>query len=555
MTHVITQPCCNDASCVPVCPVDCIHPTPDEPGYATAEMLYIDPETCIDCGACLDVCPVEAIVSDDDLEGDDDPYLLLNAAWYEGRRPVPVAGTGRTTVAPPAGGGPLRVAVVGSGPAACYAVESLFARRELDIRVSMLERLPVPGGLLRYGVAPDHPGTRGAGASLSRSWNRPGFTLHLNVEIGSDLSHADLLEHHHAVVYAVGAPGDRRLDVPGEDLRGSLSAREFVAWYNGHPEAAALEVDLSTERAVVIGNGNVALDVARVLVTDPDRLHGTDIAEHALTALADSAVREVMVVGRRGAEQAAFATPELLELAELPGVDLVIDPAEVAPAGPVDDPIVRWKANLLRELAERPATGAGRRIVLRFRAAPEAVLGEAAVTGVRLAHNDLVDDGGRTVARPNGRTEDVSAGLVLRAVGYRGTAVPGLPFDEDRGVLPHRDGRVVDPTTGAAVAGTYAAGWIKRGPSGVIGTNRWCAESTVETLLADYAAGRLEVPAHGDDGFADLLADRCPNVVGLDGWKAIDAHERESGRSAGRPRRKLVDVRDMLDVAVGARTT
>ncbi|ALE74774.1 ferredoxin [Pseudonocardia sp. EC080610-09] len=561
MTHVITRSCCNDASCVEVCPVDCIHPTPDEPGYASAEMLYIDPDTCIDCAACIDVCPVSAIVPDEDLEPVDERYLRINAAWYDGREPA--ARTERTEpeISSPEGAGPLRVAVVGTGPAACYAAESMLRRRGLDVEITMIDRLPVPGGLIRHGVAPDHQDTKGAGTALARTWGRRKVDLHLNVEVGEHIGHDELLAHHHAVLYAVGAPGGRSLGITGEDLPGCSSATDFVAWYNGHPDAADRQFDLSGERAVVVGNGNVALDVARVLVAGEEHLAGTDTSAHALTALRDSAVREVVVLGRRGPAQAAFTTPEILALGDLPGIDVVVDPAEIeldevtaARLEREPDPVLALKLDALRELAGREPGGAGRRIVLRFLTGPDEILGEKRVEGVRVARNTAVADGDRVAARPTGETEDLDCGLVLTSVGYRGARIPGVPFDEQRGVLPNDDGRVTDPDTGEAVTGVYTAGWIKRGPSGVIGTNRWCAEDTVNALLADWSAGRLDTPRAGGPEFSALVAERRPEAMGLAAWKAIDAHERRTGRGEGRPRVKLVDIRDMLDVAEAAAT-
>ena len=553
MTHVITRSCCNDASCVEVCPVDCIHPTPDEPGYASAEMLYIDPETCIDCAACIDVCPVSAIVPDEDLEPGDERYLRINAAWYDGREPVVRTERVVPEIRSPEGAGPLRVAVVGTGPAACYAAESLLRRRGLDVELTMIDRLPVPGGLIRHGVAPDHQDTKGAGTSLARTWGRRKVALHLNLEVGEHVGHDDLLAHHHAVLYAVGAPAGRTLGVPGEDLPGCASATDFVAWYNGHPDAAERRFDLTGERAVVVGNGNVALDVARVLVAGESHLAGTDIAAAALTGLAGSAVREVVVLGRRGPAQAAFTTPELLALGDLPGVDVVVDPGEIeldavtaAQLERAPDPVVALKIEALRELAGREPTGAPRRIVLRFFAAPEEILGSGRVEGVRVAETAAVPDGDRVVARPTGATSDLPCGLVLTSVGYRGARIPGIPFDDQRGVLPNETGRVLDPGSGTPLTGAYTAGWIKRGPSGVIGTNRWCAEDTVDALLEDWSAGRLDDPPSGGPEFSALVAERRPEALGLTEWKAIDAHERRAGRDEGRPRVKLVDIRDML---------
>ena len=330
MAHVVTQSCCNDASCVAVCPVDCIHPTPNEPGYGRAEMLYIDPVGCIDCGACIDACPVDAILPDYDLTPETARYEEINAAYYLNREPFAPA------VEPPAAAevqvserALLRVAIVGSGPSGCYAAESLLSRIGPAVEVSFFEKLATPFGLIRFGVAPDHQGTKAVASLFQKTASRKNVDFYLNVEVGEHLTHDDLLAHHDAVIYAVGAPADCALGIPGEDLPGSHSATEFVAWYNGHPDQAHRTFDLSGERAVIIGNGNVALDVARVLVAGTAELTKTDIAPHALEALSESRIREVLVVGRRGPAQAAYTSPELLALGYLPGVNVSVQPGEM----------------------------------------------------------------------------------------------------------------------------------------------------------------------------------------------------------------------------------
>ncbi|KAA1394255.1 FAD-dependent oxidoreductase [Aeromicrobium ginsengisoli] len=557
MTHVITQNCCNDAACVPVCPVNCIHPSPDEPGYGTAEMLYIDPQSCIDCGACIDVCPVAAIFPDYELPENLLRYEEVNARYYADPEKAdydPNPQQAQRTLWQAPFDEALRVAIVGSGPAACYAAEELLSQRGLDVRVDMFERLPTPWGLVRFGVAPDHQHTKAASAAFARTMRRKNFRLFLNVEVGSDVMLEQLQERYHAVVYAVGAMGDRSLGVDGEDLSGSHSATEFVAWYNGHPDYAGRTFDLSHERAVILGNGNVALDVARVLVARTDALAGTDIAEHALEQLAQSKVREVVVVGRRGPAQAAFTTPELLGLKDLAGVDLLVHADEVV----VDDvsgsaaalpeySMPAYKAELLAEVADASPQH-DRRITLRFLASPSRILGTDRVEGVELVRNELVDEGGMVVARATDDTEVVETGLVLRSVGYRGQPIDGLPFDERRGVLPNVDGRIVDPASAEPLPGLYTAGWIKRGPSGVIGTNKKCARETVAKLLTDWAAGVLPEPAQHEDDVAALV----PDHLDANGWKAIDAHERAAGADAKRPRVKLVDREEMLRVGRAA---
>jgi ferredoxin--NADP+ reductase len=555
--HVITQTCCNDASCVPVCPVNCIHPTPDEPEYLTAEMLYIDPAVCIDCGACIDVCPVKAITADYELAPSQATFIEVNTQWYRdethrGYSIKPVIPVARTFEPVPE---PLRVAVVGSGPAACYLVEHLSTQRGLNVRINVFERLPAPGGLVRYGVAPDHQETKEIGAAFMRSLGRSGVSVHLNVEVGRDISHEALARHHHAVVYAVGTPDGRRLDVPGEESPGCHSASEFVAWYNGHPHFADRVFDLSAERAVVIGNGNVAVDVARVLTADVDELARTDIATHALDQLRASRIREVVLLGRRGPAQASFTIAELAGLRDRPGVDIAIDPADLV----LDEASLQQyharpesmellKVRLLSELAATER-GADRRIVLRFRMSPTDVLGGEHVTGLRVVRNELVHDAGTVRAVATAEESVLDCGLVLRSVGYHGRPVSGVPFDALRGILPNLRGRVVndDPEMPSPHLGVYVVGWAKRGPSGVIGTNKVCARETADALLDDYVGGLLTPPAEHPDELRTLLAQT--DAINADGWRAIDEHERRLGRESARPRVKLVSVPEMLGVA------
>ncbi|MDI9949292.1 FAD-dependent oxidoreductase [Rhodococcus sp. IEGM 1305] len=538
MTYVVTQACCNDATCVAVCPVNCIHPTPDEAQYQRTEMLYIDPAACIDCGACADVCPVDAIVPDSDLTPDAEIYKDLNAAYFLGNPTVsgPSEVPTASVVAAPRPG-PLKVAIVGSGPSAFYAAEELLTRRDVDVDVSMFERLPVAGGLVRFGVAPDHQTTKAVERVFSRTAGRNGFRAFLGVEIGRDISVDELLDHHHAVIYASGASDDRKLGIPGEDLPGSLAAREFVAWYNGHPDSAGRTFDLSGRRVVVIGNGNVALDVARILACDPDRLVPGDIAEHALDALRRSTIEEVVVLGRRGPEHAAFTTPELIALGALQEVEVSVhggyDASDDAP----------FKLRTLADYARRSPRPGRRKITLRFHGTPVEILGDSHVEGLRIAST-----------RTDGGEEDLEASLVLRSVGYRGAPVPGLPFDSKRGTVPNVAGRVFDPVDERPVPGVYVAGWIKRGPTGVIGTNRYCAAETVDALVADHQRALLPQPSRPGDELAEVVHSRCPESFGFDGWKRIDRYERVEGRRRGRARQKLVEVGAMLAVARGAET-
>ncbi|MES9557990.1 MULTISPECIES: FAD-dependent oxidoreductase [unclassified Streptomyces] len=544
MTYAITQTCCNDATCVAVCPVNCIHPTPRERAFGSTEMLYVDPRSCIDCGACADACPVDAIFPVDALPAGQQEYAAINAAYFAGQEPEQ-GDTGpnfHRWSAPsferglPSDFAPIRVAVVGTGPAGMYAAEDLLLHTNAE--VTLVDRLPVAGGLVRYGVAPDHPATKKVGDAFARFHTHPRVRMHLGVEIGKDITAAELAAHHDAVIYAVGASTDRRIGIPGEDLPGSISATSFVAWYNAHPEVAPDAVDLSSERVVVAGNGNVALDVARILVADPSALAGTDIADHALAALRASKVREVVLLGRRGPEHAAYSASELLALSHLPGVDLVVDGRDPRTGATIDGSAEDGKAALLRGLARetvdwsRPPAP-GRRIVFRFHSAPVRVLGDDTVRAVR-----VTGDQGEL---------DLPAGTLLRAVGYRGLPVPGLPFDEATGTVPHRGGRVT------GLPGTYVVGWIKRGPSGGIGANRACAAETVGTLLDDAVAGALPAPEPAPKAFHRLVRSRSRHVVDARGLAAIDRAELARGRDGGRPRVKFGTVPELVAAAKGGR--
>jgi len=553
VTHVITQSCCNDAACTAVCPVDCIQPAPGTPGFTTAEMLYIDPATCIDCGCCVPECPVDAIRLDVDLPPSLSHFAELNAAYFESRRPGPVPP--RSVRIPSlALDRRLRVAVVGAGPAGLYAALDLVETGGSGVAVDVYDRLPTPGGLIRYGVAPDHPSTKLAAEAFAGHARRPYLRFRFGVEVGTDVTPAELARAHDAVVYAVGAAGARSIGVPGEALPGSLTAAEFVAWYNGHPEASAAHIDLSGPRAVVIGNGNVALDVARLLVADPALLATTDMAQHAVDALSRSRIREVLVVGRRGPLQAAFTTAELTALEHLPGVDVVTEVDELALTPAEDrllgtDPVLRAKYAALRRLATRsPGAPARKRIRLRFLARPERVLGSGAVTGVRLHGQVKEDVDGVVTFRPAGATSTVRAGLVLGSVGYLTPPLPGLPYDADEGVVRNADGRVVDES-GRAVPGAYVVGWAKRGPSGVIGTNKHCASVTVAHLRADAAAGRLTPPEQSPQWLDALLGRRCGRLTDWAGWSRLDRHERAAGGAAGRPRVKVTSLVDIWRIA------
>ena len=559
MAHVITRPCCNDASCVAVCPVNCIHPTPDEPDFFTAEMLYIDPDTCIDCGACIDECPVEAIVPDDQLSERDEPYLRINEDYYSDHDVE--GGLVPPKKSPALPDRELHVAIIGAGPAAFYAAEELV--RKPSIKVDMFDRLPTPYGLVRLGVAPDHSATKGVEKTFAAVAAKRNFDYFLNVEVGKHITHDELVQRYHAVIYAVGASTDKRLGIEGEDLAGSVAATEFVAWYNGHPDYADLDVDLSGERAVVIGNGNVALDVARILVSDPEHLATTDIADHALAALRASNIREVVIMARRGVAQAAYTNSEFLALGDVSGVDVIVDPAELvlddATRAALDDgtldSTIATKIRLAREFSERKAENDNRRIVFRFLASPLGLTGDGgAVSAVTFTRNEYAENATAPAVVPTGDHDSLDASLVLRAIGYRGLPVTDMPFDEVKGVVPNDGGRVLDAPDGDVRPGLYVTGWIKRGATGGIGRNRLCGQETAEAVIADFIADALTAPTTSRDDVDAIVADRGATRVDLAGWKRIDAEEKRAGKELGRRRRKFVSVSELQAAAIdGAR--
>jgi ferredoxin--NADP+ reductase len=452
----------------------------------------------------------------------------------------------------------LRVAVVGSGPAAFYAAGHLLASESPTVEVDLVERLPTPWGLVRLGVAPDHPNLKTVSRAFEKIAQRPGFRFLGNVQVGRDVTHQELLERYDAVVYAVGSQTDRRLGIPGEDLPGSWAATEFVAWYNGHPDFQDLDFGLDVERAVVIGNGNVALDVARMLALTREELAPTDATDRAIEAIATSPIREVVVVGRRGPVQASWTSTELQEMGELADADVLVDPAELEldPASEAElaaaSNVVQRNVEILRGFASRAPEGRSRAVRLRFRLSPVAILGDERVEAIELGRNLLeADAGGRVRAVATDEREVLPCGMVFRSVGYHGVGLPGTPFDETRGTMPNAGGRVLDEH-GRPIPGVYCAGWIKRGPTGVIGTNKKDATETVELLLGDARSGAL--PARRSDGtIDDLLAGRGVGVVTYEGWQAIDAVERARGEAQGRPRVKLCTWEELLVAAQGGR--
>lgn len=455
---------------------------------------------------------------------------------------------------------PVRVAIVGSGPAGFYTIAALRKQRDLAFDIDMFDRLPVPFGLIRAGVAPDHQKDKTVTRNFDRLAREPGFRFFGGVEYGRHVHLHDLRRHYHLIVFCTGAQTDRRLGIPGEDLIGSHSATEFVAWYNGHPDFADRRFDLSCARVAVIGLGNVAVDVARMLCKSGDELAGTDMADYAIDALGRSGVREVFMLGRRGPAQAAFSPSEVQELNALADAEIAVpaDEARVDAESQADlerdgDRNALKNVQAIEAFAEAHArqeqAGRRKRLTLRFLVSPIELLddGHGRVRAVRLARNRMVR-GADGVLRPEptGEVEDLPAGMVLRSVGYRGVALPDLPFDDARGVIRNVQGRVMLPD-GGPLTGVYTAGWIKRGPTGVIGTNKTDAQETVSAMVEDLRAGRLGRPEQPDPAaLAAVLRDRTDRVVSYPEWLAIDAHEQALGARAGRPRVKLTAREAML---------
>jgi len=452
---------------------------------------------------------------------------------------------------------PPRVAIVGAGPAGAFAAACLLRSRG-DAAIDLFERLPTPWGLLRGGVAPDHQEIKRLEDTFDQQTLRRGCRFFGNVNVGVDVSHSELMRHYTAVIYATGAQTDKSLGIPGEDLSGSWAASEFVAWYNGHPDYRELDFDLSAERAVVIGNGNVAADLARILTRSGSELERTDIADHALEALQRSRIKEVIMVGRRGPAQAAFTSSELRELGQLEGVDIQVDPDDLEL-----DPVSRqWlteeggftarkNVDFLREFSTRPLhPDARRRIQLRFLRSPVEIRGTDRVEAIDVRRNEIMraDDGSLRARPVDEEVETIECGIVLRSVGYRAVRLPGVPFDERYFVLPNNRGRVLAHDS-ETMPGVYAVGWIKRGPTGILGTNKRDAEETVSGLVEDLQAGVLRDPEAGREQIDALLAERKPAFVAAEGWRTIHAHELEHGRREQRPRVKLASHEDLLAVA------
>lgn len=456
---------------------------------------------------------------------------------------------------------PLRVAIIGSGPAAFYAAEHLLRQTDVVAEVDMYDRLPTPYGLVRGGVAPDHQKIKTVTKAFQQTAAHERFRFFGYVEFGSDVTLDDLRAHYHQVLFATGAQSDRRLGIPGEDLPGSHAATEFVAWYNGHPDYRHLQFDLSQEKAVVIGVGNVAIDVARILCRTPEELATTDIADYALEALRHSKIKEVYLLGRRGPAQAAFTNPEVKEAGELADADAVVieeevrlDPLSEALLTQSKDRTTLKKVEILQGYAKRQPGGKSRQLIFRFLVSPVEIHGQEKVEGLKLVKNVLeATDAGTLNAKPTDHYENLSAGLVFRSVGYRGVPLPDVPFHDRWGVILNEAGRVIDPESKKHIVGLYTAGWIKRGPSGVIGTNKPDAVETVNEMLEDYRNGATFTPSAATAQAAlSLVRERKPNYVSFDDWLKLDEMEIQRGQAIGRPRLKFTSVDDMLD-ALGKR--
>ena len=451
---------------------------------------------------------------------------------------------------------PLRVAIIGAGPSGFYVAEHLFNHPELIVEIDLIERLPTPYGLVRGGVAPDHPKIKSVTATYDTIAAHPGFHYYGGVEFGRHLTCDDLRALYHQMVFTTGAQTDQRMGIPGEDLHGSAPATAFVAWYNGHPDFCDMQFDLSHECAAVVGVGNVAVDVARILCRTPEELAATDIADSALEALRHSRITKVYMLGRRGPAQAAFTTPELKELGELAGATLVIRPEEAvldacsrADLDKHPDRATIRKVEMLQAYARSTDGTKPRQLMLRFLVSPVALMGDAAgrVVGMRLVHNVLSPtEVGTLRPKPTDVYEEVPVGLVLRSVGYRGVPLPGVPFDDRWGVILNQKGRVLDPATSQPVVGLYTAGWIKRGPTGVIGTNKPDALETVRCMLEDLGKGAVLHPVSVAPAAAEArIRERQPAYVSYADWQRLNALEVARGQAAGRPRVKFTRVEEM----------
>ncbi len=456
---------------------------------------------------------------------------------------------------------PLRVAIIGSGPTGFYAADHLLKQKDVIVEVDMFDRLPTPFGLVRFGVAPDHQKIKSVTKAYDRTAKNPRFRFYGHVEFGTDIMLEDLRQHYHQIIYATGAQSDRKLGIPGEDLQGSYPATEFVAWYNGHPDYRDYEFDLSQERAAVVGIGNVAMDVARILSRTPEELATTDIADYALEALKKSKVKEVYILGRRGPAQAAFTTPEIKEMGELAGADIIMLPEEAA-LDPLSQTALdesgnradQKKVKIMQSYASQEPAGKPKQVILRLLVSPVELIGNQAgqITAMRLVKNELYKtDAGTLRPKATDQFEEIPVNLVFRSVGYRGTPLPDVPFYDSWAVILNQKGRVLNFDTQEPIVGEYTAGWIKRGPSGVIGTNKPDALETVNCMMEDLTEGLTLSPTSPDlAAMEQLIQERQPNYFSYQDWLKLDEIEVARGKETGRPRVKFTNVEDML-IALG----
>jgi ferredoxin--NADP+ reductase len=445
---------------------------------------------------------------------------------------------------------PFRIVIIGAGPSGFYAAEGLL--KEIpNVSIDLIDRLPTPYGLVRYGVAPDHQKIKSVTKMYEKTASDSRFRFLGNVAFGKDLSYSDIKKHYHAVVYTVGASSDRNLGISGENLSGSMSATEFVAWYNGHPDYANHIQAMTAKHIAVVGMGNVAVDVTRILAKSVEELKTSDIADHALDVLKDSPVTDVYMLGRRGPAQAKFTTKELRELGELPIADIVVNPDELeldsASLASIDgDPAMQKNIEILRDFSQKPLEGKPRRVHLRFLVSPIEILGQQYVEGLKLEQNCLDE---KLNAVGTGQFEVLPVQMVLRSVGYKGVALPNVSFDSRKGIIPNIRGRVTD-ASGQPIAGEYVAGWIKRGPSGVIGTNKADAMETVQSLKADLETlPSIDVAKATSEAVSQLLASKGAQPISFSDWLKLDAYEVRQGLTQGRPRVKVTSVEKMLEIA------
>jgi ferredoxin/flavodoxin---NADP+ reductase len=442
----------------------------------------------------------------------------------------------------------LNVAIIGSGPAGLYAAVELL-RRERTAVVHIYDRLLTPGGLVRYGVSPDHSQRRlisEAYENLAISSGR--YFFHGNIEIGKDLTHETLQHHHHAIIYACGAAESRQLGIAGEKLKGSHTASEFINWYNGHPDYSDCDYDLKTHRAVVIGNGNVALDIARMILLGEQRLKRTDIADHALRSISDSTIKEVVILGRRGPNQAGFTLPEILELDQLNDTDIIFENADFSSTSHKLTLTQSMRADAMQNYAGRAQTGRPKKLIFRFLTSPVQINGVDCVDSIRTVKNCVIDDAiGDSAVSPSTEYDIITTGLVVQAVGYRGTRIPDLPYDERKCLVPNIDGRVIDGNH-QVLDGTYVAGWLKRGPNGVIGSNKFCSAETINSLLQDWADDKLNHPPSTQKQLISHLRKQGLKPTDLSDWRKINFIEKQTGSTQKRPRVKITSKERMLSI-------